>query len=188
MPFGQPILGAGVGLPGTPQEDVIRQKALAEKMKKFDRESMAQGLKEDPTASGYADAFRNVEEYGFDPPPDVPEYFGAPAQPFAGAGGAGPLFPPTQPLSVDPRTGNRGLPVNLRPDFSRAVMTGEWHNENWRRYERDKEKRGRYVKPMPAGIPPWNPPITRELKATKVYSDPIPAMFPPGWRPPQPPG
>jgi len=188
-------MGAGVGLPGTPgalssltHEDVIRQKAQAERMRKFDRESMAQGLVEDPTASGYADAFRNVEEYGFAPPPDVPEYFGAPAQPFAGAGGAGPLLPPMQPFAVDPRTGSRNFPVNLRPDVIGAMGRGEWHNENWQRYERDKEKRGQYVKPPPPGLPPWKFPVTRELPASKVYSDPIPAMFPPGWRPPQPPG
>jgi len=99
-----------------------------------------------------------------------------------------PLLPPMQPFAVDPRTGSRNFPVNLRPDVIGAMGRGEWHNENWQRYERDKEKRGQYVKPPPPGLPPWKFPVTRELPASKVYSDPIPAMFPPGWRPPQPPG
>ena len=70
MPGIPPILGAGVGLPGTPQENVIRQRAQAEKMKKFDRDATAQGLVEDPEASTRSEEEYNARNFGFDPAPD----------------------------------------------------------------------------------------------------------------------
>ena len=191
MPFGQPpIMGAGVGLPGTPQEDFIRQRAQAEKMKKFERESMAQGLGDDPTASEYSEAFHNMGEYGFDAPPDVPTYGGWPAQNLGPVGGVG-WTEPAQPGAVDPEWGIRQFPSNFHDIPSRnnpAAFGGEeW--KTWQRYRQDQRDRGKYNAPLPPGVPKaFGLPFKEQLPATKVYSAPIPAMFPKPLRPPQPPG
>ena len=183
MPGTPPILGAGVGLPGTPQENVIRQRAQAEKMKKFDRDATAQGLVEDPEASTRSEEEYNARNFGFDPAPDQLTYKGNPAFPLPGFG----VLPPIQPGAVDPQTGARQFP-ELHPIFNphgappTPPVVGEWGDpilnpydnpqhdarlENWERHQRERERRG--------GEP-----------ATKVWSAPIGPLGPP--RPPLPQG
>jgi hypothetical protein len=191
MPFGQPILDAGIGLPGTPQEDVIRQRALAERMKKFERESMAQGMRYNPSASGMAKIFTEMDKYGFDPPPEQTEYFGLPERQVGVDQNGNPMIlPGIPPIEINPATGMRNEPSNLwdipfrsAPDWSPEGLADPRHLEkveNWERYQRDKESRGTYVPPPIPGLPPGFPGLRQPLPATKVYSAPLP---PPSLRP-----
>lgn len=201
MPGIPPVLGAGVGLPGTPQENVIRQRAQAEKMKKFERESMAEGLVEDPGASTFSEEFYNASEFGFDPPPDNLPYSGSPGKDFAPPVGR---IGPVQPGAVNPSWGGFMYPDN-HPLFNphrtspTPPVAGSWDDftgephadprhdarlENWKRHQRERERRGEYhPPPVPGGFRPL--PFKVPLPATKVYSKPHGPMFGP---PPQPPG
>jgi len=146
-----------------------QRKAARKQMKKFERESMRMGLEHAPTASAYTEADRNTQ-FGFDPPPDVPEYTGIPG---------GPFSPPIQPGAVDPATGFRGFPINPNT-MSPIQQAGPTARPDWEAYLRDQATRGRYRPPSP--LPPgfgFQPP-KEQLPATKVYSAPIGPLGPPG--------
>ena len=175
MPF-PPIMGAGIGLPGTPQEDFIRQQAQAKRMFEFDVDSKFHGLEEDPTATGFAHAFDIAERYGFGPPPDVPTYSG-----WTVPGGGGWPAVDIQPGEVDPGSGWRlTRPDNLEPNWDTAPI------EDRMRWEKEVKERGEYVPPPPewprGPIPQFpNKGVPEPVPTSKVYSAPIGELeFP--WR------
>jgi len=196
MPLGiPPILGAGVGLPGTPQEDVIRQaqkqqvkddrKAASQQMKKSEREAMAQGLEYDPTASAYSETYHNMENYGFGPPPEQAEYYGFPERQIGVNQLGKPInLPGVQPIEFDPASGRRNEPSNFWdipyksvPWWSPEGLDDPRHLEkveNYDRYQRDEENRGTYVPPPIPGQPPGFPRLRVPLPATRVFSPKIP--------------
>lgn len=206
MPFGNRLTTPQTDWGQTSgSEDFIRE-AQVRQMQKFEREAMAQGLEKDPTASAYSEAFHNAREYGFDPPPDVPEYSGNPGGFIKPLGpGFGP-FPPIQPgpIGLVPGGGafrqipnNPGMPVppplNLEgmPGFDPLERPGgpffpthQWKMENWNRHMEDQLKRGLYTVPPSPGDPPGWGGALEQLPATKVYSAPLPSFG----TPPQPPG
>ena len=158
----------------TPQTDwqqaqvKAQRKAARKQMKKFERESMRMGLEHAPTPSAYTEADRNTQ-FGFDPPPDVPEYAGAPGDPFR---------PPIQPGAVDPATGIRNFPINPNT-MSPIQQAGPTARPDWEAYIRDQATRGRYrpPSPLPPGFGIQMP--KEDLPATKVYSAPIGPLGPP---------
>jgi len=182
-------LGNRLTTPQTDWQQAQKQQVKADRkdarkqMKQFERESMAQGLEEDPTASGYSEAYHNMEKYGFDPPPDVPTFGGSPGRNIPGL----PLgIPPLQPGAVDPATGGRNFPLNPSPLFPTAPLWDAPVQPDWEAYLRDQAMRGMYRSPQRQGGNIGGFQMPKEpLPATKVFSAPIGAMtLPPPLPPP----